>query len=236
MSWSFLFFYFHKDFLQLIHEFLQISVEHRPIVAPQGGIRGATSSDPPRHAVAEDHNNNAHEQHFAWANPYPSHAGFMASLTTPAAQKRVIDINAPNGSASTIADNASAGNSSAANTPYRADQEQHHNNSGHGPSHQAGSVDFDALDRKSGFRSQTSSPLDVRKGPANHPNHPNHSLFEARHEPTRNPGYSPPPRFGLFTPSKAESSPPLASSNKSLAGIHSSGLMTGSGPSRMIAR
>lgn len=173
-----------------------------------------------------------HEQQPLWANPQyvqanrPAHLANLTSFTTPAAQKRVIDINAPNGSASTIADNASAANSSTANTPYGIEQD--HRQQGAHPS----SVDFDALDRKAGFRSQNSSPLDVRKGPSGNPSH----LFEARHDaPTRNPGYSP-PRFGLFGASKRESSPPLSTSNKPLGGIHSSGLMTGSGPSRMIAR
>lgn len=207
----------------------QISIEHRPVVAPQSGIRGGISSDLPRYTTAEESH---HDQQPLWANPQyvqanrPAHLANLTSFTTPAAQKRVIDINAPNGSASTIADNASAANSSTANTPYGIDQD--HRQQGAQP----GSVDFDALDRKSGFRSQSSSPLDVRKGPSSNPTH----LFEARHEaPTRNPGYSP-PRFGLFGASKTESSPPLSTSNKALGGIHSSGLMTGSGPSRMIAR
>ncbi|GAM38733.1 hypothetical protein TCE0_033r09704 [Talaromyces pinophilus] len=210
-------------------EKMGISIEHRPLVAPQSGIRGGISSDLPRYTTAEESH---HEQQPLWANPQyvqanrPAHLANLTSFTTPAAQKRVIDINAPNGSASTIADNASAANSSAANTPYGIDQD--HRQQGAQP----GSVDFDALDRKSGFRSQSSSPLDVRKGPSSNPAH----LFEARHEaPTRNPGYSP-PRFGLFGTSKREPSPPLSTSNKALGGIHSSGLMTGSGPSRMIAR
>lgn len=197
-------------------------------MAPQSGIRGI-ASDLPRYTTAEESH---HEQQPLWANPQYMQANrpaIMANLTsfsTPAAQKRVIDINAPNGSASTIADNASAANSSTANTPYGI--EQYHRQQGAQP----GSVDFDALDRKSGFRSQSSSPLDVRKGPSGNPNH----LFETRHEfPTRNTGYSP-PRFGLFGTSKRDSSPPLPPPNKSLGGIHASGLMTGSGPSRMIAR
>lgn len=207
----------------------QISIEHRPVVAPQSGTRGGISSDLPRYTTAEESH---HEQQPLWANPQyvqanrPAHLANLTSFTTPAAQKRVIDINAPNGSASTIADNASAANSSTANTPYGIEQDHRQQVA------QPGSVDFDALDRKSGFRSQSSSPLDVRKGPSSNPTH----LFEARHEaPTRNPGYSP-PRFGLFGTSKRESSPPLSTSNKPLGGIHSSGLMTGSGPSRMIAR
>uniref|UniRef100_A0A093V799 Transcriptional regulatory protein DEP1 n=1 Tax=Talaromyces marneffei PM1 TaxID=1077442 RepID=A0A093V799_TALMA len=207
-----------------------ISVEHRPVVAPQSGVRGGISSDMPRYTAAEETH---HEQQPIWANPQyvqanrPAHLANLTSFTTPAAQKRVIDINAPNGSASTIADNASAANSSTGNTPYGIEQDHRQHAAG-----QPGTVDFDALDRKSGLRSQSSSPLDVRKGPSTNPTH----LFEARHEvPTRNPGYSP-PRFGLFGASKRESSPPLSTSNKPLGGIHSSGLMTGSGPSRMIAR
>jgi hypothetical protein len=182
----------------------------------------------PRFTTAEE----SYQDLSAWYNPQyvqanrPAHLSSMTSFTTPAAQKRVIDINAPNGSASTIADNASAANSSAANTPYGLEQDHRH----HGAGHPSG-VDYDSIDnRKTGFRSQSSSPLDVRKGPAN----PSQFL-DARHEAAaRNAGYSP-PRFGLFGSSKRESSPPLSSANKALGGIHS-GLMTGSGPSRMTAR
>lgn len=199
-------------------------------MAPQpGAVRGVISADMPRFITADE---SLQEQASAWSNSQyvqanrPAHLTAMTSFTTPAAQKRVIDINAPNGSASTIADNASAANSSTANTPYGVEQDHRQHGAG-----QPSSVDYDALDRKSGFRSQSSSPLDVRKGPSN----PGH-FFETRHEaPARNPGYSP-PRFGLFGASKRESSPPLSTSAKSLGGIHSSGLMTGSGPSRMIAR
>jgi hypothetical protein len=171
-----------------------------------------------------------------WANPqHPIHQqssqqrqqsrvseqARMPSYTTPAGQKRVVDIHAPNGSASTIADHQSAANSSAANTPYGTEQESRQQGHFSNP-------DYDALDRKSGFRSLSSSPLDVRK-PHPHANAPESG--------PRNVGYSPPSaRLGLFnTPSKGESSPPLTSRN--INAIHqSTGLTASAGSSRMTAR
>lgn len=190
----------------------------------RAGVGRITADIPPRLTVAEELSYNPQ---WMQANR-PAHMSNMASFTTPASQKRVIDINAPNGSASTIADNASAANSSTANTPYGMEQDHRHHGVG-----QPSSVDYDGVDsRKTGFRSQTSSPLDVRKGPS-----ASTQFLDARHEvaAARNTALSP-PRFGLFGAPKQESrSPPLSTSNKALGGIHS-GLMTGSGPSRMTAR
>ncbi|OJJ31854.1 hypothetical protein ASPWEDRAFT_117354 [Aspergillus wentii DTO 134E9] len=154
------------------------------------------------------------------------------SYTTPAAQKRVVDVNAPNGSASTIAENPSATNSPANNTPYGTEQEQPHLNNGHFVQ-----PDYDA-DRKSGFRSQSSSPLDMRKP---HP-HLNHALGhrsppEMRPDNARNNAYSPPPaRLGLFhaAASKRDSSPSLS---KPANSVHqSTGVGTGPASNQMAAR
>lgn len=164
-----------------------------------------------------------------WANPqHPVHQQQMPQrpsnrtfepprappFTTPAAQKRVVDIHAPNGSASTIAETSSANN-----TPYGAEQDpQSH---GH---HPFGNPDYDA-DRLSGYRSLSSSPLDVRKTHL----HP----FDGRasHDASRNMAYSPPSaRLGLFhsTATKQESSPPLHS--KLVNSLHhSAGFSGGSG-------
>jgi len=75
----------------------------------------------------------------AWANPqHPVHQQLQqlaqrqasqqsqigSSLTTPAAQRRIVDLNAPKGSASTIADESSAPTSSAAPTPIGIAQSQ----------------------------------------------------------------------------------------------------------------
>lgn len=113
------------------------------------------------------------------------------SFATPAAQKRAVDVNAPNGSASTIPENASAANSSANNTPYGVEQDQRH--AVQGPFR---NPDYD-MARKSGFRSQSSSPLDVRKS------HPHPGPVERRspipESSPRNPIFSPPPaRQGLI--------------------------------------
>ncbi|KAH8701085.1 Sds3-like-domain-containing protein [Talaromyces proteolyticus] len=210
-------------------EKMGISIEHRPVM-PQGtgSIRGTISAGLPRYNTAEE----SFQEVSTWGNPQiaqtnrQSFMSNMASFTTPASQKRVVDIHAPNGSASTIADNASAANSSTANTPYGVEQENRP--FGAAPFN---SIDHDNSGRKTGFRSQSSSPLDVRKS---YPNQ-KQSVENTRHDATRNSGFSPPTRFGLFGSSKQETSPPLSS--KPLGGIHSSaGLVTGSGSSRMIAR
>ena len=132
----------------------------------------------------------------------------ISSFATPAAQKRVVDINAPNGSASTIPENVSAANSSANNTPYGIEQEPRHQN--HGPFRHP---DYDA-ELKSGFRSQSSSPLDVRKSQPN-PAHTLERRSPPPENPSRNPIFSPhPARQSLFQPStvtKPDASPSLPS-------------------------
>ncbi|GFF73105.1 transcriptional regulatory protein DEP1 [Aspergillus udagawae] len=184
----------------------------------------------PQHPIHHHHHHHHQQQHQippgqsrVFESPHAS------SFTTPAAQKRVVDINAPNGSASTIAENLSAANSSANNTPYGAEQEHQH----HGLAH-FGVPDYDT-DRKSGYRSLSSSPLDVRKP------HPSYATLDHRASQTtssRNPAFSPQPaRLGLFqsNASKHDSSPPLSS--KQVNPIHpSSGILTGSGSSQMTAR
>ncbi|GIK07443.1 hypothetical protein Aspvir_003108 [Aspergillus viridinutans] len=185
----------------------------------------------PQHPIHHHHHHHHQQQHQippgpqsrVFENPHAS------SFTTPAAQKRVVDINAPNGSASTIAENLSAANSSANNTPYGAEQEHQH----HGLAH-FGVPDYDA-DRKSGYRSLSSSPLDVRKP------HPSYATLDHRASQaasSRNPAFSPQPaRLGLFqsNASKHDSSPPLSS--KQVNSMHpSSGILTGSGSSQMTAR
>jgi hypothetical protein len=159
------------------------------------------------------------------------HAAFM----TPASQKHDVDIHAPNGSASTIPENPSAPSSSTANTPYGKDQEAHTIEPGQsGP-------DFEALNRKSGYRSQSSSPLDVRKSQPSQGYHKDPRPIpptsqDTRTEPhTRHTGYSPPSRLGMFGTSKREDTPPILP--KSLNNLHSSsGIVTSTNINRMTAR
>ncbi|OOF96304.1 hypothetical protein ASPCADRAFT_144586 [Aspergillus carbonarius ITEM 5010] len=142
--------------------------------------------------------------------------------TTPAAQKRVVDIHAPNGSASTIAENSSANN-----TPY--DQEQHPQNPG-----PFANPDYEA-ERRSGFRSLSSSPLDVRKP---HPAPYNTTLgHRSPQGPSQSTAYSPPSaRLGLFqsAASKRDPSPPLSS--RPVNSIHQSAGLLGPGSNQMAAR
>ncbi|PKX90943.1 uncharacterized protein P174DRAFT_375775 [Aspergillus novofumigatus IBT 16806] len=187
----------------------------------------------PQHPIHHHHHHHHQQQQQHQIPPGPQSRVFenphASSFTTPAAQKRVVDINAPNGSASTIAENLSAANSSANNTPYGAEQEHQP----HGLAH-FGVPDYDA-DRKSGYRSLSSSPLDVRKP------HPAYATLDHRASQatsSRNPAFSPQPaRLGLFqsNASKHDSSPPLSS--KQVNSMHpSSGILTGSGSSQMTAR
>jgi hypothetical protein len=167
--------------------------------------------------------------------PRPFEHPQQSSYATPAAQKRVVDVNAPNGSASTIPENASAANSSANNTPYGMEQDPRHQ-----PQGPFRNPDYDADHRKSGFRSLSSSPLDVRKS---HP-HLNQPLGHRSpaSTPSHNHLYSPPPaRQGLFQPSSAlqrENSPSLSS--KPVDAVHyrphQSGIPTGSGSNHMPNR
>lgn len=140
-------------------------------------MRGAMSAMSNASRIAAEE---AFLEHTPWANPqHPVHhhqqqqtqpqrpqqnRGFeqprAPAFTTPAAQKRVVDIHAPNGSGSTIAENSSTNN-----TPYGTEQEPHpnSNNNNNNPfGSRFGIPDYDA-DRHSGFRSLSSSPLDMRK-------------------------------------------------------------------------
>ncbi|EAW15121.1 uncharacterized protein ACLA_057770 [Aspergillus clavatus NRRL 1] len=178
----------------------------------------------PQHPIHQQQQLPPRPQSRVFENPHNS------SFTTPAAQKRVVDINAPNGSASTIAENPSAANSSANNTPYGTEQDHQHHGFG-----QFAHPDYEA-ERKSGFRSLTSSPLDVRKPPPSSYATLDHRAPQAASP--RNSAWSPPPaRIGLFhsAASKQDSSPPPPP--KPVNSIHSSsGILTGSGSGQMTAR
>jgi hypothetical protein len=168
------------------------------------------------------------------------------SFTTPAAQKRVIDIHAPNGSASTIVENPSAPNSSATNTPYGIEQESQSRG-------QVSSLDHDAPDGKNALRSQSSSPLDVRKAQLHssrlldtHQAAPEIRSESAsrNHHSGNNSGngssstaiaYAPSTRLGLFgSSSKREPSPPRPL--KPVNTMHPSSIATNASVSRMAAR
>ncbi|KAJ5286842.1 hypothetical protein N7478_002528 [Penicillium angulare] len=227
----------------------QVPIQRRSSVLPPRGTMPAMSSNiyrtaaeeafleqtpwaNPQHPIHQQQPQHQYSQHHrpqAQANPYE--VPQSSSYATPAAQRRVVDINAPNGSASTIPENASAANSSANNTPYGTEQDPRHQTqtSFHNP-------DYD-IERKSGFRSQSSSPLDVRKA------HP-HSVLERRspmhNSLSRHPDFSPPPaRAGLFQPPahNPDTSPTL--STKPVDSLHyrpHSELSTGPGPSHMSTR
>lgn len=145
------------------------------------------------------------------------------AFATPAGQMRMVDVSAPNGSASTIAETSSANN-----TPYGAEQDN-------AATTAAGVYpDYD-VDQRSGFRSLSSSPLDVRK--------PQPATYTSRdHRPShgsnRNSGYSSPPsRIGLFGSSgpKRDTSPSLPS--KPVNSLHQSATILGStGQNQMAAR
>ncbi|KAJ5975267.1 hypothetical protein N7481_008974 [Penicillium waksmanii] len=195
-------------------EKMGITVEPRVVVSRQSqssstlqprGAMSAMSSNMFRTAAEAEE---AFLEQTPWANPqHPIHqqqaqhqypqphrpqgrafeASNASSFATPAAQKRVVDVHAPNGSASTIPENASAANSSANNTPYGIEQDPRHPHQGSWRH-----PDYDT-ERKSGFRSQSSSPLDVRKSQP----HPSHGLEHgspvADVSSARNPLFSPPP-------------------------------------------
>ncbi|KAJ5902381.1 hypothetical protein N7495_002909 [Penicillium taxi] len=150
---------------------------HSSVLLPPRGAMSAMSSNAFRTAAEE-----AFLEQTPWANPqHPIHQQQSqhtqllqyshqhrpqgqafnpqqaSSYVTPTAQKRMVDINAPNGSASTIPENNSIANSSANNTPYGTEQ---------GPQHQNREAflkpDYE-IEHTSGLRSQSSSPLDMRK-------------------------------------------------------------------------
>ncbi|PKY07024.1 hypothetical protein P168DRAFT_287534 [Aspergillus campestris IBT 28561] len=208
----------------------KVPVSQPPTTMPRGPM-SAMSSNVFRTAAEE-----AFLEQTPWANPlHPAHQQQIGSqklpgrapedhrapaYTTPAGQKRVVDVNAPNGSASTIAENSSANN-----TPYGMEQDA-------GPSGlaQMGHVDYDAA-RRSGFRSLSSSPLDVRKPhPAAYGGHDHRSPSGAG----QHAAYSPPPaRLGLFhsAASRRESSPSMSSK-----AVNSMGVLGGPGSNQMAAR
>lgn len=176
-------------------------LEQTPWANPQHPIH----QQQPQHQFSQQHRPQAR----AYEAPQAS------SFTTPAAQKRVVDVNAPNGSASTIPENMSAANSSTNNTPYGTEQDprSHHQGPFRNP-------DYDP-EHNAGFRSQSSSPLEVRKSIPN-PGHNPESRSPAHDAALQNPAFSPPSaRQGLFQPSaslKAEPSPALPS--KSVDALH----------------
>ncbi|KAL4911858.1 transcriptional regulatory protein Dep1 [Aspergillus aurantiobrunneus] len=200
-----------------------------------------TISRPPMSSISNAYHTSAEEaflEQTPWANPqHPIHQHQHLShrsqnrimensrapaFATPAGQMRMVDFSAPNGSASTIAENSSANN-----TPYGAEQDN--------AATAAGSyAEYDA-DQPSAFRSLSSSPLDVRK--------PHPALYTSLdHRPSqgapRNPGYSSPPaRLGLFGSAgpKRDTSPSLPS--KPVNTIHQpTGMLGSTGHNQMAAR
>ncbi|CAG7943342.1 unnamed protein product [Penicillium salamii] len=192
----------------------------------------------PQHPIHQQQQHNHHPQHSQQHRPQPRQfeQPQPSSYTTPAAQKRMVDVNAPNGSASTIPENASAANSSANNTPYGLEQDPRHH--GQGPFR---NPDYDVDHRKSGFRSLSSSPLDVRK-PQPQLTHTLGHRSPATDAPSHAHLFSPPPaRQGLFRPSSAlqrEPSPSLSSKPADALHYrpHQSGISTGSGSNHMSTR
>ncbi|KAJ5705570.1 hypothetical protein N7536_001259 [Penicillium majusculum] len=189
----------------------------------------------PQHPIHQQQQQQQHsqpprQQGRTFEHPQPS------SYATPAAQKRMVDINAPNGSASTIPENASAANSSANNTPYGMEHDPRHQTQG-----PFRNPDYDADHRKSGFRSLSSSPLDVRKSQPHLTNALEHRS-PVTDAPSHNHIFSPPStRQGLFQPSAAlqrETSPPLPSKPVDVVHYrpHQSGISTGSGSNHMPNR
>ncbi|KAF9894239.1 hypothetical protein FE257_007741 [Aspergillus nanangensis] len=218
-------------------EKMGITVETRvPVSQPQT----ATLPRQAMPAMSTFHNTAAEEaflQQTPWANPlHPIHQQQQPqpqpqpqsqrppAFTTPAAQKRVVDVNAPNGSASTIAENSSANN-----TPYGADEQP--------PPGPFTNPDYE-VDRRSGFRSLSSSPLDMRK-PQPISSYPGIDHRSPPHDPRNTAAFSPSSgRLGLFHSSsnaKRESPPPPLSSKPSIH-QHSSALLSGSGSNQMVAR
>ncbi|KAL4883658.1 Sds3-like-domain-containing protein [Aspergillus karnatakaensis] len=215
-------------------EKMGISIETRaPVPQPQPTV--------PRAAPMSSISSNAYHEEYLdqnpWANAqHPYHhqqhlhrpqnrvleTSRAPAFATPAGQLRMVDVNAPNGSASTIAENSSANN-----TPYGAEQDHVAATAGPYP-------DYDA-ERRSGLRSLSSSPLDVRK-----PLPTTYTSLD--HRPSqgapRNPGHSSPPnRLGLFgsTGPKRDPSPSLPS--KPVNSLHQpAGILGSTGPNQMAAR
>ncbi|KAJ5841538.1 hypothetical protein N7534_011368 [Penicillium rubens] len=194
----------------------------------------------PQHPIHQQQHQQQQQQQQHSQPPRPQGRTFEhpqpSSYATPAAQKRMVDINAPNGSASTIPENASAANSSANNTPYGME---------HDPRHQAQgpfrNPDYDVDHRKSGFRSLSSSPLDVREAQP-HLSHALEHRSPITDAPSHNHIFSPPSaRQGLFQPSAAlqrETSPSLPPKPADVVHYraHQAGISTGTGSNHMPNR
>ncbi|RDW81759.1 uncharacterized protein DSM5745_05316 [Aspergillus mulundensis] len=141
----------------------------------------------------------------------------VPAFATPAGQMRMVDVSAPNGSASTIAENSSANN-----TPYGLDQDN------------AAAVAKLYPDYDTRLRSLSSSPTDVRK--------PHPAMYTSlEHRPPqgvpRNPGYSSPPSRLVFGTSghRRDTSPSLPS--KPVNSLHQpAGMLGGTGQNQMAAR
>ncbi|KAH8433657.1 uncharacterized protein LDX57_011291 [Aspergillus melleus] len=227
----------------------RIPITHPQTSAPPRGTISAMSSNAfrtaeeafleqtpwanPQHPIHHHHHHH-HQQHQHQHQQIPQRPQSRVfedsrapAYTTPAAQKRVVDINAPNGSASTIAENLSAANSSTNNTPYGTEQEPPHQKLG-----PFGNPEYDP-DRRTGFRSLSSSPLDVRKP---HPSAYSGTIDHRSPQGASRNAYSPPPaRLGLFHSAGPNSSPPLSS--KPVNSMHqSAGILGGSGSNSMAAR
>ena len=197
-------------------------LEQTPWANPQHPIHQQQQQQP-QHHYSQQHR----PQGRAFEGPQAS------SFVTPAGQKRVVDVNAPNGSASTIPENMSTANSSANNTPYGTEQEPRHQTHG-----SFRNPDYDA-DRKSGFRSQSSSPLEVRK-PQPHTAHAIERRSPAP-ETSRHSLFSPAVRQNLFQPAVApKPDTPPKIPPKATDALHyrppQAELSTGPGPSHMPTR
>lgn len=209
-----------------------------------------------------------------WANPkhpvHRQHAQQMNrelsdqprtgnSFTTPAAQKRVIDLSAPNGSASTIPENPSAPTSSIAGTPYDGEQDKNRLSTRQSlDAAQDTSLDDAAgsgsADHITDLPSTSNSPQGTRK--VHQPIlQPGQVFGRRKSTPTQSPqdtaitaassatpAYSSSTsRLALFSPpSRAESVPQMSSTSSPLASLHQplqgTGIAAGAGLGRMGAR
>ncbi|KAL4996554.1 Sds3-like-domain-containing protein [Aspergillus recurvatus] len=197
---------------------------HQPTI-PRATIPSISSNVHP--TTAEE----AFLEQTPWANPqhpYHQHQNLshrpqnrimdnsrVPAFATPAGQMRMVDVSAPNGSASTIAENSSANN-----TPYGLEQDNTTAAAKPYP-------DYDAR-----LRSLSSSPTDVRK--------PHPAMYNSLdHRPPqgvpRNPGYSSPPRLVFGSAPKRDTSPSLAS--KPVNSLHQpAGMLGNTGHNQMAAR
>ncbi|KAL4969262.1 uncharacterized protein BDV14DRAFT_101716 [Aspergillus stella-maris] len=218
-------------------EKMGISIETRaPASQPQPSLPRAPMSSMASnvyHTSAEA----AFLEQTPWANPqHPAHQNQHLShrsqnrimddsraptFATPAGQMRTVDVSAPNGSASTIAETSSANI-----TPYGAEQEATAAVTKPYP-------DYDP-ERFSRWRSLSSSPTDVRK-----PHPATYASLDHRppQNAPRNPGYSPPARLGLFGPSGPKRDPSPSLPSKPVNSLHqSAGMLGNTGQNSMAAR